>query len=132
MYDISNGDRRNNVFKTLRDHGDRIQYSVFRCDPSDDERIALIAALHRLIEHPEDQIVRLVPSMRGGRLHHGDRQEILRSGTYRRGDLASTMIVDNCIAQRSSGDSSGQVRRSVRSTLDTFKLLKSHAFRPTH
>ncbi|MDB4957257.1 MAG: CRISPR-associated protein Cas2 [Myxococcales bacterium] len=56
-YDISDDDRRNKVFTTLRGRGDHIQYSVFRCDLSDSERIAMIATLHPLIEHREDQIL---------------------------------------------------------------------------
>jgi CRISPR-associated protein Cas2 len=56
-YDISDDDRRNLVFKTLRGRGDHIQYTVFRCDLSDQERITLIATLHPLIEHKEDQIL---------------------------------------------------------------------------
>ena len=56
-YDISDDDRRNRVFKTLRGCGDHIQYSVFRCDLSDGERIRMISALHPLIEHKEDQIL---------------------------------------------------------------------------
>jgi CRISPR-associated protein Cas2 len=56
-YDISDDDRRNNVFKTLRGHGDHIQYSVFRCDLSASERVTLIAILTPLIEHAEDQIL---------------------------------------------------------------------------
>jgi CRISPR-associated protein Cas2 len=56
-YDISDDDRRTAVFKTLRGCGDHIQYSVFRCDLSDRERVTMIAALHPLIEHREDQIL---------------------------------------------------------------------------
>ena len=56
-YDVSNDDRRNRVFRVLRGCGDHIQYSVFRCDLSDQERITMIAALHPLIEHKEDQIL---------------------------------------------------------------------------
>lgn len=56
-YDISDDDRRNSVFKTLRGYGDHIQYSVFRCDLSERERVTLIATLHPLIEHAEDQIL---------------------------------------------------------------------------
>jgi CRISPR-associated protein Cas2 len=56
-YDISDDDRRGRVFKTLRGCGDHIQYSVFRCDLSDQERITMIATLHPLIEHQEDQIL---------------------------------------------------------------------------
>ena len=56
-YDISDDDRRNRVFKALRGFGDHLQYSVFRCDLSERERITLIAALHPLIDHAEDQIL---------------------------------------------------------------------------
>ena len=56
-YDISDDDRRTSVFKRLRGCGDHIQYSVFRCDLSEAERITMIAALHPLIEHAEDQIL---------------------------------------------------------------------------
>lgn len=56
-YDISDDDRRTRIFKVLRGFGDHIQYSVFRCDLSERERIALIAALHPLIDHAEDQIL---------------------------------------------------------------------------
>lgn len=56
-YDISDDDRRNRVFKALRGFGDHIQYSVFRCDLSDSERVILVATLHPLIEHGEDQIL---------------------------------------------------------------------------
>jgi CRISPR-associated protein Cas2 len=56
-YDVSDDDRRNRVFKTLRGYGDHIQYSVFRCDMSDSERVTLVATLHPLIEHAEDQIL---------------------------------------------------------------------------
>jgi CRISPR-associated protein Cas2 len=56
-YDIADDDRRTRVFKRLRGCGDHIQYSVFRCDLSDSERITMIAALHPLIAHQEDQIL---------------------------------------------------------------------------
>jgi len=56
-YDIADDDRRTSVFKRLRGCGDHIQYSVFRCDLSDSERLTMIAALHPLIEHKEDQIL---------------------------------------------------------------------------
>ena len=56
-YDVSDDDRRNKVFTALRGRGDHIQYSVFRCDLSDSERIMMIATLHPLIDHKEDQIL---------------------------------------------------------------------------
>ena len=56
-YDISDDDRRNRVFKAMRGYGDHIQYSVFRCDLSDRERVTMISHLHPLIDHNEDQIL---------------------------------------------------------------------------
>jgi CRISPR-associated protein Cas2 len=56
-YDITSDRRRTFVYKTLRGFGDHIQYSVFRCDLSPRERIEMIAALHPLIDHDEDQIL---------------------------------------------------------------------------
>jgi len=56
-YDITDDERRTKVFKTLRGFGDHIQYSVFRCDLSERERITLIAELYPLIDHNEDQIL---------------------------------------------------------------------------
>ncbi|MDQ3340774.1 MAG: CRISPR-associated endonuclease Cas2 [Myxococcota bacterium] len=56
-YDISNDERRARVFGTLRGYGDHIQYSVFRCDLAEAERVMLVARLHPLIEHKEDQIL---------------------------------------------------------------------------
>lgn len=56
-YDITEDDRRNRVYQTLRGYGDHIQYSVFRCDLSERERISLRAELHPLIDHASDQIL---------------------------------------------------------------------------
>lgn len=56
-YDISEDERRNKVFTVLRGHGDHIQYSVFRCDISETERVSLVAQLHPLIDHKYDQIL---------------------------------------------------------------------------
>lgn len=56
-YDISDDDRRDKVFTSLRGYGDHIQYSVFRCDLSASERVSMISRLHSLIEHNYDQIL---------------------------------------------------------------------------
>jgi CRISPR-associated protein Cas2 len=56
-YDISEDDRRNKVFMALRGYGDHIQYSVFRCDLSERERVMMVAELHPLINHQYDQIL---------------------------------------------------------------------------
>ena len=56
-YDITEDDRRNKVFMVLRGYGDHLQYSVFRCDMSESERVSLVAELHPLIDHSYDQIL---------------------------------------------------------------------------
>ena len=56
-YDICDDRRREVVYKTMRGFGDHLQFSVFRCDLSDRERIDMTAAVHVLIDHSEDQIL---------------------------------------------------------------------------
>jgi CRISPR-associated protein Cas2 len=56
-YDITDDRRWRKVFKILRGHGDHLQYSVFRCELSDRERIGLIERLTRVIKHDADQIL---------------------------------------------------------------------------
>lgn len=56
-YDITSDDRRTQVYKALRGFGDHLQYSVFRCDLSARGRVELVAALHMLIDHDEDQVL---------------------------------------------------------------------------
>lgn len=56
-YDIADDARRTAVFKALCARGDHLQYSVFSCDLTDAGRVSLIAALHPLIDHVEDQIL---------------------------------------------------------------------------
>lgn len=56
-YDISDDHRWRKVFKIMEGHGDRLQYSVFRCALSDRERIGLMEKLSGVIKHTEDQIL---------------------------------------------------------------------------
>ena len=56
-YDITDDARRTAVFKTLRGFGDHLQYSVFRCDLSDRQRAALVAAVDPLLSHDDDQVL---------------------------------------------------------------------------
>lgn len=56
-YDITDDTRRTAVFKTLRGFGEHLQYSVFRCDLSDRQRAALVAAVDPLIDHDDDQVL---------------------------------------------------------------------------
>jgi CRISPR-associated protein Cas2 len=41
----------------MRGYGDPLQFSVFRCDLSLSERILLIEALSKLINHRDDQVM---------------------------------------------------------------------------
>lgn len=56
-YDISDEKRLRRVFKCMRGYGDALQYSVFRCDLSDQERILLLEDLTTIIHHQEDQVL---------------------------------------------------------------------------
>ena len=56
-YDIINDKRRNKVFKTLMDYGDRVQYSVFCCQLSDRELLNLREKLRTHIHMTEDQVL---------------------------------------------------------------------------
>ncbi len=56
-YDIADDKRLRRVFKTCRNFGDHLQYSVFECDLNPAEKIELETALHELIHHDEDQVL---------------------------------------------------------------------------
>jgi len=63
-YDIASDRRLRKVHKTVREHGTRLQYSVYRCSLTDKELILLRAKLENLINHDEDQVllIRLGPT----------------------------------------------------------------------
>lgn len=69
-YDISSPKRWRHVFKVMKGYGEHIQLSVFRCDLTRSEMLALEASLKDEIATAEDQvlIVDLGPS--DGRQHH--------------------------------------------------------------
>lgn len=56
-YDICNDKRLRKVHKTMLGYGERVQYSVFRCDLTPQERIEMIADLSEKIHHGEDQVL---------------------------------------------------------------------------
>jgi len=56
-YDISNDKRLRKVFKTCRNYGDHLQYSVFECDLSETEMVNLETELSEIINHIEDQVL---------------------------------------------------------------------------
>lgn len=56
-YDIRDDKRWRRVFKLMRGYGDHLQYSVFRCELNDRERVELMDKLTRAIKKDEDQVL---------------------------------------------------------------------------
>jgi CRISPR-associated protein Cas2 len=56
-YDISDEKRLRKVFKTMRNYGDHLQYSVFECQLTSTDLIRCRAELAEIIHHDEDQVL---------------------------------------------------------------------------
>ncbi len=56
-YDIADDGRRTEVFKTCKDFGNHVQYSVFLCQLDRREVVILRELLRDLIHHGEDQVM---------------------------------------------------------------------------
>lgn len=56
-YDIRDEKRLRKVFKTMRDFGDHLQYSIFECQFTPADLARCRAALSDLIHHTEDQVL---------------------------------------------------------------------------
>lgn len=56
-YDVRDPKRLRRMFKAMRGFGDPLQYSVFRCDLSDQEKVSLRAAVSAIIKSDEDQVL---------------------------------------------------------------------------
>ncbi len=56
-YDVTDDKRLRKVFKLMLGYGDHLQYSVFRCELSDRERIELVEKLTKVIKNDEDQVL---------------------------------------------------------------------------
>jgi len=56
-YDIRDDKRLRRVFKLMRGYGDHLQYSVFRCELSDRERVEMVGKLTEAIRTDEDQVL---------------------------------------------------------------------------
>lgn len=56
-YDICDDKRLRAVFRLMRGYGDHMQYSVFRCELSDLERVELMTKLTEIINTREDQVL---------------------------------------------------------------------------
>lgn len=57
-YDIRDDRRRNRVHKTLKNFGERIQFSVFECSLSKEQVLRMQHALKRIIKEEEYDSVR--------------------------------------------------------------------------
>jgi len=56
-YDIADKKRLRHVFKTMNGYGDAVQYSVFSCELSEQERELMVTALDDIIHHDADQVM---------------------------------------------------------------------------
>jgi len=56
-YDVADDKRLRHTFKTCRNFGDHLQYSVFECDLNASEKIELETELALIINHDEDQVL---------------------------------------------------------------------------
>jgi CRISPR-associated protein Cas2 len=56
-YDIRNDKRLRKVFKTMRDFGDHLQYSVFECQFNPIDLAKCRHKLSEIIKHDEDQVL---------------------------------------------------------------------------
>lgn len=56
-YDVADDKRLRKVFKTMRDFGDHLQYSVFECQWTPADLARCKARLAEIIHHGEDQVL---------------------------------------------------------------------------
>ena len=56
-YDIADSKRLRRVFKTLRNWGDHLQYSVFECQLNRADLVRLRTQLEEIIHHNDDQVL---------------------------------------------------------------------------
>lgn len=56
-YDIQDDRKRNQVCKTLKNFGERVQYSVFECELDGRQLIRLKDQLERIIDNKTDSLV---------------------------------------------------------------------------
>jgi CRISPR-associated protein Cas2 len=56
-YDICDDKRLKKVFKTMRNYGDHLQYSVFECQMTATDLVRCRTDLAGIIKHSEDQVL---------------------------------------------------------------------------
>ena len=80
-YDIADDKRLRLVHRKMRGYGDHLQYSVFRCELSDKEKIQMIAELDELLHHTEDQVL-IIPLGPADGYNHANIQALGKPYTY--------------------------------------------------
>lgn len=68
-YDISEPKRLQKMFKTMRGFGERLQYSVFLCDLTSQERVLMLEAVSGIYHALEDRV--FVVDLGAARGHEG-------------------------------------------------------------
>ncbi len=66
-YDICDPKRLRKVYKTMRNWGDHLQYSVFECQLSPEDFVRLKAELSQIVMHNVDQVLFVNLGPAGGR-----------------------------------------------------------------
>ncbi|MHB8927418.1 MAG: CRISPR-associated endonuclease Cas2 [Bacillota bacterium] len=56
-YDVANEKRLHKVHRKMLGFGEPLQYSIFRCDLSDQEKVMFMETLAKLINHAEDRVM---------------------------------------------------------------------------
>lgn len=56
-YDVSDPKRLARVFRAMRGFGDPLQYSVFMCSLSAQEKMVLLTVLAEIIDHRQDRVM---------------------------------------------------------------------------
>lgn len=56
-YDVANDKRLRRAFKTCRNFGDHLQFSIFECSLSPGEKVELERELSAVINQDEDQVL---------------------------------------------------------------------------
>jgi CRISPR-associated protein Cas2 len=56
-YDVADDKRLRKVFKTCKNYGDHLQFSVFECDLTPQEKARFESELGDLIDNTEDQVL---------------------------------------------------------------------------
>jgi len=56
-YDIRDAKRLRAAYKLMRSFGDHLQYSVFLCELSPNQKMRLVTSLERVIKPNEDQVL---------------------------------------------------------------------------